>query len=107
MITTPEERAARAEAAFKANVRANEEILATHDAARTLACDLAELMPDRRLERLHHRSDADDLGRVIAQAYGIQPFGPALGAELWRRSRERYQQRVDEAVSLALGRTAT
>ncbi len=94
-MTPEEERAAYAEAAFKANVRANEEILATHDAARILACDLAGLMPDRRLELMLHRSDADDLGRTIAMAFGITVFGPAIGAELWRR-REEWMSKLAE-----------
>lgn len=51
-----------------------------------LAVRLANLMPDRRVARVLHESDAVDLARLIAQAFGITPFARKIAEAIWLRA---------------------
>lgn len=53
-----------------------------------LAVRLANLMPDRRVARILHESDAVDLARVIAQAFGITPFAGKIAGAIWSRAQQ-------------------
>lgn len=57
--------------------------------SKIFADDIAALIPDRRIMLLARPDDADKLGAILAQAFGVGRMQVEIASVLWQRRVEQ------------------